>query len=62
MKYLSWAFERILFWLMWCLVANCRVGRMEGFREESLILDLSVLEESWLRVGGIVNLLFSAEF
>ena len=58
MKNLIWAFERILFWLMWCLVANCRVGRMEGFREESLILDLSVLEESW---NCFVNPLFSVE-
>ena len=48
-KWSFWAHEWLRLWLMWCLVANCRVGRIEGFREESLILVLS-----WLRYDSLV--------
>ena len=43
------------------VVLSCKLPSWEdeGFREESLILDLSVLEESW---NCIVNPLFSVEY
>lgn len=59
---LDLVFERLLFWLMWCLFVNGLLGKRKGFYDESSLLSLTLFGVKLSFHSCDENLLFSFEF